>query len=154
MNSRSIEMLIRFARRLLAVGAASLLMMALSAAAPKPDRDAVTFSVPSGVFTNELLVELKTAEPAVIRFTMDGTEPKTNSPGYNSPIEISQSIVMRARAFYPDGRVSSGTSQSYVLLGNDVRRFSSHLPLIVVNIAGDEMEAGEKSFAGLHVLEN
>jgi hypothetical protein len=145
----------RTVSRALALGVVCLSVMTLSAAAPKrAEREAVTFSVPGGIYTNDLRVELTTAAPAVIRFTMDGSEPKTNSSIYESPIEISQSIVMRARAFYPDGRVSSGTSQSYVLLGKDVRRFSSHLPLIVVNVAGDEMKAGEKSFAGLHVLEN
>src|SRR5689334_16238860 len=105
MNSRSIEMLIRFARRLLALGAASLLMMALSAAAPKVDRDVVTFSIPGGVFTNDVLVELKTTSPAVIRFTTDDTEPNKNSEAYKKPVNINECCTLRAREFYPDGRV-------------------------------------------------
>jgi len=154
MNLWSIERLFLFARRLLAVGAVGLAVTALPAAAPKPDREAVTFSVPGGVFTNDLRVELKTTSPAVIRFTTDGSEPREKSPAYQSPVELSECVVLRARAFYPDGRVSGAASQSYVLLANDLRRFSSHLPLIVVNAAGGEIESGDKSFAGLHVLEN
>lgn len=147
-------MSVGFARRLLAAGAASLLGIALSGAVPKADRDAVVFSIPGGVFTNDVRVELKTTAPAVIRFTTDGTEPKEKSSAYQAPVEITECLVLRARAFYPDGRVSSATGQSYVLLANDLRRFSSHLPLVIVNAAGGEIESGEKSFAGLHVLEN
>ncbi len=154
MNSRSIEKLIRFARRSLAVGVAGLAVMALSAAVPKADRDAVAFSIPGGVFTNELRVALTAAGPAVIRFTTDGSEPGKKSSLYEAPVPISECAMLRACAFYPDGRVSSAASQSYVLLANDVRRFSSHLPLLVLNAPGGEIDAGEKSFTGLHVLEN
>ena len=154
MNSWSIERFIRFARRSLAAGVAGLSVMVLSAAVPKPDRDAVTFSVPGGVFTNELRVALATAEPADIRFTLDGSEPGKKSPIYKAPVPINECAVLRARAFYPDGRASGAASQSYVLLGNEVRKFNSHLPLVVVNAAGGEIESDEKSFAGLHVLAN
>jgi hypothetical protein len=153
MNSRSMQMMILAARRTLGIGVICLSAIALSAAVPKLERDPVIFSIPGGVYTNDLQVELR-ADGAVVRFTTDGSEPTANSPVYKTPITISQCSMLRARAFYADGRVSRPATQSYVLLANDLRRFSSHLPLIVVNAPGGEIESGDKSFAGLHVLEN
>ena len=145
----------QFARVVLMIPLMTLAVQAAPAFAPaKNDVPPPEFSIPGGLFANAVRVELKTTLPAVIRFTMDGSEPGEKSRAYKSILTMEECAVLRARAFYADGRVSRVVSQSYVPLSDEVRKFSSHLPLVVVNAAGGEIESDEKSFAGLHVLEN
>ena len=50
------------------------------------------------------IIELSCAdEEAVIHFTLDGTEPGTQAPVYQKPINISHPVEVRARAFKGDG---------------------------------------------------
>jgi len=47
------------------------------------------FSVPAGFYTNTVTLELRVAEPsAVIRYTLDGAEPTTDSPVYAAPLTL------------------------------------------------------------------
>lgn len=49
-------------------------------------------------------VELTTMVPgAVIRYTLDGSEPSERSPIYEEPLYLDRTTVVRARAYYPDG---------------------------------------------------
>src|SRR5437868_2996292 len=102
------------------------LLAAKEAPAPLP-----AFSVPRGIYTNDFALELK-AEKAVVRFSLDGSEPSPASPVYTKPLQVTNCLLVRARAWYSDGRLSPTVSQSYVLLDNDLRPFSSNLPLVVV----------------------
>ncbi len=47
-------------------------------------------------------------EAAIIRYTLDDTEPTEESPVYSRPIKISGSSVIKAKTFLPNGK-SSGT---------------------------------------------
>ena len=95
------------------------------------------FSVPGGVYTNELTVELSTRpSSAVIRFTLDGTEPTTNSTAYAAPLTVTNSTLIRARIFevgVPPGPV---LAQTYTLLDPDLFDYSSNLPLVIINTFG------------------
>ena len=47
------------------------------------------FSVPSGIYTDDQLVEISTeVAGGVIRFTLDGSDPTTNSPIYTGAITV------------------------------------------------------------------
>lgn len=57
-------------------------------------------SVQGGFFTAALEVVLTSATPgAQILYTLDGSEPDTNSPLYSSSLPISQNTTLRAKAF-------------------------------------------------------
>ena len=59
-------------------------------------------SVPSGFHPGALSVTLSTASGAgTIRYTLDGAEPTRASQVYANPIVISETSVLRARAFVP-----------------------------------------------------
>ena len=61
------------------------------------------FSTPGGIYTNLFSVVLKTAAAdAVIRYTLNGFEPDEACPAYAEPIPISQTTVLRARAYQKD----------------------------------------------------
>jgi hypothetical protein len=105
--------------------------------APKPTGPRATqpqFAVPGGVFTNELAVELKAAATgAVIRYTLDGSEPEESSPVYSKPIAIAQTTLVRARAFEAALAPSATVTATFTKLDPGVLEFSSNLPLVIVN---------------------
>ncbi len=49
-------------------------------------------------------VEMTTIEPgAIIRYTLDGSDPTEQSPAYGAKLRLDRTTVVRARAYYPDG---------------------------------------------------
>jgi hypothetical protein len=105
--------------------------------APKPSGPRAAppqFSMPGGVFTNEVAVELKAAgSGTVIRYTLDGSEPEQSSAVYSQPIAIAQTTLVRARAFEAALAPSPTVSATYTKLDASVLEFSSNLPLVIVN---------------------
>ena len=140
--------LILFSGFFLAVRAANYVPKARAAQAAAP-----TFSTPGGVFTNVLKLELKAGE-ALIRYSTDGSEPTTNSPVYREAIDIAACVLVRGKAWHSDGRVSSTVSENYTVLAEDLRKFSSNLPLVILNTGREEIMAGDKSLAALRAVEN
>ncbi len=63
------------------------------------------------IFVEEMQAELATVRPgAVIRYTLDGREPGPGDPPYTAPIRITESLTLRARAFWPEGIASRTAS--------------------------------------------
>jgi len=114
----------------------------------------VRFAPPAGVYTNEVAVKLGAATPgATIHYTLDGSAPTTNSPVYAAPVAVTQSRLIRARAFVgaqPAGLVEAA---AYTILEASLFDFSSNLPLLVLNTYGGPVEEDEKRPAYLAVIE-
>lgn len=71
-----------------------------------------------GDFPSAIDVALTAADKeAEIHYTLDGSEPGRQDPVYTKPIHISDSSVLRARA-YKDGYTRSIATQSVFILGN------------------------------------
>lgn len=132
---------------ILAVRAANYVPKARATEAAAP-----LFSTSGNVFTNSVKVELK-AEGAVIRFTLDGSEPTMASTVYKEPITVSGCVLVRAKAWHRDGRVSVTASENYTVLADELRKFSSNLPLLVMNTGREEVTAAEKTLAALRAME-
>ncbi|MDB6030162.1 MAG: hypothetical protein JWM16_500 [Verrucomicrobiales bacterium] len=111
------------------------------------------FSIPGGVYTDNQRLNLQ-AGKAVVRFTTDGSEPQTNSPVFKTSLEITNSMVVRAKAWDPSGQASRTKTQSYELMGSDLARFESSLPLIVLDSCGNEISHQDKSLAAARVIQN
>jgi uncharacterized repeat protein (TIGR03806 family) len=76
-----------------------------------------TMSQAGGTFSAPVEVVLQDAEPgADIRYTVDGSEPETSDPRYETPIKLTGSTILRARA-YKDGFTRSITSQEVYVVG-------------------------------------
>jgi len=127
------------------------LLASATGAENKAEVPGPSFSRPGGVYTNELRLEL-TAPGAVIHFSLDGAEPQVDSPSYKGPIQITNCTLIRARAWYADGRTSPTASQSYTLLGEDLLGFNSNLPLVIVNNGSGEIAPVDKSLGHLRVV--
>ena len=95
----------------------------------------IVFSHDSGVFFDPFQLTLTTDLPdAVIRYTLDGSEPTTASPIYSTPIAISSSETVYAKVFspvLPDGGVLA--YESYVQLDSSLSDWSSNLPVIILD---------------------
>src|SRR5438270_9123351 len=95
----------------------------------KPASPAPGFSVPSGIHTNDVQVQLTaSAAAAVIRYTLDGSEPSETSSAYSQPLRISGSTLVKAKSFAPGLAPSPTVSHTYVILDESLVGFNSNLP--------------------------
>ncbi|MDM8525122.1 chitobiase/beta-hexosaminidase C-terminal domain-containing protein [Desulfococcaceae bacterium HSG8] len=77
-----------------------------------------TFSPDPGIYTETRDVELHCATPdAVIHFTTDGSEPGTHSPVYKTPILVSETMTIRAKAFKSGWGESTTAEGTYTITG-------------------------------------
>jgi len=124
----------------------------------KPKRGVETppleFSPPGGVFTNDLTVRITTPVPgAVIRYTLDGSEPTEVSPVFTNAIAVSNCVVVVARVFAsnaPSGEVMAAT---YTLLAPELAGFNSNLPLVIVNTFGEDVPRETRAAVSLRVID-
>ena len=98
------------------------------------------FSLPGGVYTNDIALELTASPPsAVIRLTLDGSEPTATSSAYMTALIITNSVLVRARTFERDAPSGPIASETYILLGSDLLDFTSNLPLVIINTFGQSV---------------
>ena len=114
----------------------------------------VVFSRDGGTFTNTFSLTLSTPDPsAIIRYVIVKTAgtvattniPTASSPTYSGPLEITNTCIVRARAFYPSGTALPGPSHTecYIRLNSNVAGFTSDLPLIVIHtVSNSTISAG------------
>lgn len=75
----------------------------------------VTFSRSGGWFTGgEVTVSLSAPGGAVIRYTLDCTEPTEQSPAYSVPLLITDTTIVRAKAFGEDMVPSMTATESFL----------------------------------------
>lgn len=100
------------------------------------------FSEPGRVGTTPLFLSLSVPEEmpenTIIRYTLDGSEPTFDSPVYDSPINIEESTVVRARLFCVGAISPRSTTHSYIFHPREMT-----LPIISV-VTNDEFIFGEE----------
>ena len=112
------------------------------------------FSVAGGVFTNDLQLSLAGKSAASsIRYTLDGTEPTETSPAYETAIKITNSVLVRARAFEQGEPPGQTVSHTYVLAEPELIEFSSNLPLVFISTLGKEVPKDEKLVASMRIVD-
>jgi uncharacterized repeat protein (TIGR03806 family) len=86
-----------------------------------PGRDVLdppTLSRPGGNYDAPIEVELQDSDPgAAIHYTLDGSEPGKADPLYQGPIQLTESKILRARAF-KDGFTRSISVQEVYAIGH------------------------------------
>ncbi|MDO4546749.1 MAG: lamin tail domain-containing protein [Clostridia bacterium] len=77
--------------------------------------DGVEFARQGGYFTSgSVTVEMSSSPAATIRYTLDCSEPTEESPVYTSPFTVSQTTIVRARAYEDDMLPSRVATASYI----------------------------------------
>jgi hypothetical protein len=121
-------------------GFAMLLIWAVSSAvagtaAPK---ETPTFSVPGGVYTKDFNLSLSAkGSSAIIRYTVDESDPTEKSPQAGEPVAISNTTVVKAR-LYPKGSPPGPIRiEVYTMVDSTLAETTSNLPMVLVhNVAG------------------
>ena len=93
------------------------------------------FSHPAGTYTDSFGLSFDVPEGTTVYYTTNGDVPTSSSSAFQSgsTINISGTVMVRARAF-GDGNVSSETvTRVYIQLHSNVADFDSNLPLVIVN---------------------
>ena len=72
-------------------------------------------SAPTGTYNQVIYVELSTDENAIIRYTLDGTDPDSRSAPYTTPIKVDTSLILKARAFNPSLITSHVLEVEYII---------------------------------------
>ncbi|MFQ5650735.1 MAG: CotH kinase family protein [bacterium] len=81
-----------------------------------PPGDALVFSPTSGFFEHAVDVTLASPlEGVTIRFTTNGSKVRTSSRQYDAPLTLSETTVIRARAYSGTTPVSEDISQIYLI---------------------------------------
>lgn len=77
---------------------------------------APNFDPPEGSYENEIEVHISTSTPeAEIYYTLDGTDPEQNDFLYTSPLQISDSVTIKARAYKEDWMESEIAEAEYII---------------------------------------
>jgi hypothetical protein len=118
----------------------------------------VVFSQSASSFIEPFTLELSTrgsnTAGAVIRYTVDGTLPTSVSPIYATPLLITNTAHLRARA-YQDGLLPGPpASVAYLELFTNVLGFTSTLPLLIMDTFGKDVPvSAQESFVHLSFFE-
>jgi hypothetical protein len=84
------------------------------------------FSVRRGIFTDPFTVALTTAMPdAEIRYTLNGSIPSESSLLYATPLAISSTTTLRARAFKPNWLPTNTDTNTYLFPGDVITQTSA-----------------------------
>ena len=118
----------------------------------------VVFSKPAGNFIEPFTVELSTrgsnTAGALIRYTVDGTLPNRSSPVYSTPLLITNTAHLRARAYRDGSLPGPPASVAYLELFNNVPQFTSTLPVLIMDTFGkDASVSAQESFVQLFFFE-
>lgn len=99
----------------------------------------VVFSRPGGAFAAPFTLTLSHGSSnAAIRFTLDGSLPTSGSQIYTEPLLITNSVRVRARVCQEGLFPGPPQSETYLLLHDNLIRFNSSLPVLVMDTLGDD----------------
>ena len=87
------------------------------------------FSVESGFYDNDFELELTTTDPdAIIRYTLDSSEPTEQSSPFTDPIMIDSTTVVRAATFRAGHLTLGDAARSYLFLDDVLQQDGTGLP--------------------------
>ena len=111
----------------------------------------VKFSPPGGTFTAPFSLQLSSgASNTVIRYTLDGALPTSNSLVYAEPLQLTNTAYVRARV-YQEG-VLPGPPQgvAYLLLQSNALSFTSTLPVLIIETFGRDLPTSSPRYTLAH----
>ena len=116
-----------------------------------PPTGEVSYSSTTRTFVSSFDLELTAPSPdAVIRYTTNGSIPTASSTRYTSPIRISSSTRIRARAFEPGLSDGPVRSESFVRISSslssfeDGKPFESNLPIMIFESYGKNVDGQDR----------
>lgn len=112
------------------------------------------FSHAEGPHPGPFQLTLFAENEADIFYTTDGSKPEPETAqAYSGPISISQTRVIRARAFKEGAIPSRSSTKLYTVLGGTAAAFESNLPIFILHHFDVPIEPGDRSPAWLTVMD-
>jgi alpha-tubulin suppressor-like RCC1 family protein len=87
-----------------------------------PALDTPTFTPAAGSYATPQQVSILSTPGSTVRYTMDGTEPDSQALTYTGPINVSEPLTVKARAFKADSLPSASASAAYTITSAFVAR--------------------------------
>lgn len=112
---------------------------------------APSISPEGGLFLTNVTVTIASAAKE-IRYTLDGSEPATNSALYTAPLVISNSLPVKARAFSAGIKPSDVSVENYSVIEPALTNFNTALPLVVLNTHGQAIRPGSNITIAIHCV--
>ncbi len=94
------------------------------------------FLLEGGLYTNSFLTVGLSASSGTIHFTIDGSDPTESSPGYTSPLLLTNSTLVKARVYQAGALPGPIGARAYHLAADSLQGFSSNLPLLLLDSFG------------------
>ncbi len=101
---------------------------------------------------SSLALTLPPETKGTIHYTLDGSEPSQASSKYEHPIPLSSSAQVAARTFSEQALPSHVSKSTFTYLATDSKRFSSNLPIVLIDTHGDRIGTSAYTSAALHVI--
>jgi hypothetical protein len=100
---------------------------------------------PAGIYISNMLAVTLSASPspATIRYTLDGSLPKSGSAIYTVPFQLRANAMIRAQA-QVGGVWGQVAEAHYTLLDATLTNFTSNLPLVIIDTLGHGIPDGSK----------
>jgi hypothetical protein len=112
------------------------------------------FSRAGSTYVDAFNVELTAESGAEIRYTLDGTAPNRQTSWiYTGPISMSQTRILRAKAFRTGYLSAPSHSEIYTRIGSVTRSFSSNLPIIILQQHQTPITSGDRTPASAVFIE-
>jgi hypothetical protein len=109
---------------------------AVLAGGGQPPGPEPSFSVASGIFTNDTITFTISAAAGTVRFSLNGDVPTEASPSHTGSITVGTNVLVKARVFQEGLSPGPVVSRTYHFLDASARDFNSNLPILVLNTSG------------------
>lgn len=105
----------------------------------------VIYSHPHQTFIDPFQITLSSTFPGeTIRYTTNRSVPSAASPEYTGPIDITNTVQIRARVFGVNGAAGPIKMRTYIKLDDDrAQSFSSNIPIVILENWGRGTPGGE-----------
>jgi|LSQX01.1.fsa_nt_gb hypothetical protein len=113
------------------------------------------FSREGGPYTETFQLTLESEPGSMIYYTLNGQIP-TSSSGilYTTPINISGTDIVRARAYKQDYMPSEPKTMIYSRIGSNVQGFKSNLPVVILHQFNTAITPGARTPAAAVFIDN
>jgi hypothetical protein len=110
----------------------------------------------SGVYNDPVTVNIiSPEEDADIYYTTNGSTPGINNGSlYTGPFTVSNTVWLRAAAIRPGSLISEIAAASFSVVHDNIRDFSSNLPVMIIHEFGTAITPGDRTPAYMTLLDN
>lgn len=119
------------------------LLLFSTSMAQKKKLEPPQFSQPAGFYKDKVEISLSENIPdATLYYTLDGSEPTTQSQEYIDPIQLDSTVVLKVKAFKKDYTPSKTSTSTYII--------NEHFPYAVVSLSLDPQDLWDEK-KGMYV---